>query len=432
MKITVIGIGYVGLVTATCLAEMGNQVCCVEKEAGKLEKLKAGIPPIYEPGLPDLLTSNLANQRLTFSTSIGHGVKHSHLIFICVGTPERDNGRLDLSQVEEVARKIAADLTEYRLLVIKSTVPIITQKQITTVIRRHKKKGVPFEVASNPEFLREGSAVYDFMNPDRIVIGVTSTRARKLLGELYAGFNCPKVVTTPIAAELIKHASNSFLALKISYINVVADICEKVGVDIKDVASGMGYDHRIGRDFLETGIGYGGSCLSKDVKTFASVAQGLGIDFKLLRETEAVNQDRAIRFVDKVKKAAGTLSGKTIAVWGLSFKPDTDDIREAPSLKIIPELRKEGAKIKAYDPAATASFRRAFPKNESITYQSDMYQTLAGADALLVLTEWDRFKNADIKHMKSLMKTHVIIDGRNIYPPDTMRGEGFQYYGVGR
>ena len=432
MKITVIGGGYVGLVTAACLAEMGNQVCCVEKEAGKLKQLRAGISPIYEPGLPDILSSNLATQRLTFSSSIGHGVKHSRLIFICVGTPERDDGGPDLSQVEEVAREIAANLTEYRLLVIKSTVPIITQEQITTVIRRRGKKGVPFEVACNPEFLREGSAVYDFMNPDRIVIGVTSTRARKLLGELYAGFDCPKVVTTPIAAELIKHASNSFLALKISYINVVADICEKVGVDIKEVASGMGYDHRIGHDFLEAGIGYGGSCLRKDVKAFASVAQGLGIDFKLLRETETVNQARAFRFVARVKNVLGALKGKTIAVWGLSFKPDTDDTREAPSLKIIPELLKEGAKINAYDPAAIASFRRAFPESESITYKSDMYQALAGADALLVLTEWGQFKNADIKHMKSLMKTPVIIDGRNIYSPGTMREEGFEYYGVGR
>ena len=432
MKITVIGAGYVGLVTAACFAEAGNQVLCVEKEAGKLKKLKEGISPVYEPGLDDILARNIANQRLTFSSSIGHGVEHSLLIFICVGTPGGDDGYTDLSQVEEVAREIANHITEYRLLVEKSTVPMRTYEWIATTIRRYGKKGVPFDVACNPEFLREGSAVHDFMHPDRIVIGATSTRAKELLTELYANFDCPKIITTPVAAELIKHASNSFLALKISYINVIADICEKAGVDIKEVALGMGYDHRIGSDFLEAGIGYGGACLSKDMKAFISIAHEMGIDFQLLKEAEAVNQARTSQFVDKVKRALPILKGKTIAVWGLSFKPNTDDIRETPSLRIIPELVTEGAKIRAYDPAAIEPFKRVIPESKNITYKTDMYQALEGASALLVVTEWNQFKNADIKRMKSLMETPIVIDGRNIYDSSTMKEMGFEYYGVGR
>jgi len=432
VKITVIGAGYVGLVTAACFAEVGNQVFCVEKEASKLRKLRQGISPIYEPGLEDILASNIANQRLTFSSSIGHGVNYSQLIFICVGTPERDDGYPDLSQVEEVAREVAIHITEYRLLVEKSTVPIKTHEWIATTIRRYGKRGVPFDVACNPEFLREGSAVHDFMNPDRIVIGATSIRAKELLTELYANFDCPKVITTPVAAELIKHASNSFLALKVSYINVVADICEKAGVDIKEVALGTGYDHRIGSDFLDAGIGYGGACLSKDVKAFISIAHELGIDFQLLKETEAVNRARTSQFVDKVKRALPILKGKTIAVWGLSFKPNTDDIRETPSLRIISELVTEGAKIKAYDPAAIEPFKRVVPESKNITYKTDMYQALEGANALLIITEWNQFKNADIKYMKSLMETPIVIDGRNIYDFYTMRETGFEYYGVGR
>jgi len=432
VKVTVIGAGHVGLVTAACFAEAGNQVFCVEKEASKLRKLRQGISPIYELGLEAILAGNISNQRLTFSSSVGHGVNYSQLIFICVGTPERDDGYPDLSQVEEVAREVAINLTEYRLLVEKSTVPIKTHEWIATIIRRYGKRGVPFDVACNPEFLREGSAVYDFMNPDRIVIGVTSIRAKELLSELYANFDCPKVITTPIVAELIKHASNSFLALKISYINLVADICEKAGADIKEVALGMGYDHRIGSDFLDAGIGYGGACLPKDVRAFISIAHELGIDFQLLKETEAVNQARTSQFVNKVKRALRIVKGKTIAVWGLSFKPNTDDIREAPSLRIIPELITEGARINAYDPAAIEPFKIVVPESENITYKTDMYQALDGANALLIITEWNRFKNADIKYMKSLMETPIVIDGRNIYDFDTMRETGFEYYGVGR
>jgi UDPglucose 6-dehydrogenase len=433
MKITVVGGGYVGLTTAVCFAHLGHEVLVVEKVPQKVELLKAGKSPIYEPGLEELLQEGLKNKRLDFTTDLKEGLAFSEVIFICVGTPQRPDGSADLSQVEEVARETAKLMTSYKLLIEKSTVPVNTHKLIKKTVERYiRDKSIPYDVASNPEFLREGNAIEDFLKPDRIVVGVESERAKRVFEELYKDFDCPIIFTDPATAELIKHASNSFLAMKISFINMIADLCEKTGADVKLVAYGMGYDKRIGRAFLNAGIGYGGSCFPKDVKAFVKMAEEYGVDFGLLKEVEKINQQRPLKFVQKVKNVLWSVKDKKLVVWGLSFKPNTDDIREAPSIKIVELLLKEGANLSLYDPEAMENFRLLFPEGKQISYAKDMYSALEGAEALLILTEWEEFQKADLKRVKELLALPIIIDGRNIFEPSEVRALGFEYYCIGR
>jgi len=433
MKLTVVGGGYVGLTTGVCFAHLGHEVMVVEKIPQKVELLRAGRSPIYEPGLEELMHESLSSNRLKFTTNLKEGLEFSDVIFICVGTPQRPDGSADLSQVEEVARETAKLMTSYKLLIEKSTVPVNTHQLIKKTVQRYiKSPDIPYDVASNPEFLREGSAIEDFLKPDRIVVGVESERAKKIFEELYKDFNCPIIFTDPATAELIKHASNSFLAMKISFINMVADLCEKTGADIKLVADGMGYDKRIGRDFLNAGIGYGGSCFPKDVKAFIRIAQDYGLDFGLLREVDRINQERPIRFVEKVKRVLWSVKDKKLAVWGLAFKPNTDDIREAPSIKIVDMLLREGAKLSLYDPKAMENFKLLFPEGKGISYAKDPYSAVESAEGLLILTEWQEFKRADLGRVKGLMALPLIVDGRNVYEPEEVRALGFEYYPVGR
>jgi len=433
MKLTVVGGGYVGLTTGVCFAHLGHEVMVVEKIPQKAELLKAGKSPIYEPGLEELMQESLRAGRLSFTTDLKEGLEFSDVIFICVGTPQRPDGSADLSQVEEVARETAKLMTSYKLLIEKSTVPVNTHQLIKKTVQRYiKSPDIPYDVASNPEFLKEGSAVEDFLKPDRIVVGVESERAKKIFEELYKDFNCPIIFTDPATAELIKHASNSFLAMKISFINMVADLCEKTGADIKLVADGMGYDKRIGREFLNAGIGYGGSCFPKDVKAFIRIAQDYGLDFGLLKEVDRINQERPIRFVEKVKSIFWSVKDKKLAVWGLAFKPNTDDIREAPSIKIVDMLLREGAKLSLYDPKAMENFKLLFPEGKGISYAKDPYSAVESAEGLLILTEWQEFKRADLGRVKGLMALPLIVDGRNVYEPSEVRALGFEYYPVGR
>jgi UDPglucose 6-dehydrogenase len=434
MRLTVVGAGYVGLTTAVCLAHLGNEVMVVEKLPEKVQVLKEGKVPFYEPGLEEMLKENLNLGRLFFTTDLKEGLDFSDVIFICVGTPQKPDGSADLSQVEEVARETARLMEGYKLLVEKSTVPVNTHKLIKRTVERYlKRRGkiLEFDVASNPEFLREGSAVRDFLEPDRIVIGVESEGARRIMEALYKDFKCPIIFTDPATSELIKHASNSFLAMKISYINMVADLCEKVGADVRLVAEGMGYDKRIGREFLRAGIGWGGSCFPKDIKAFIKMAKDHGVDFSLLEEVDKINQRRAVQFVEKVRSVLWSLKDKTLAVWGLSFKPNTDDIREAPSLRLVPMLLKEGARLKLYDPKAMENFKKLYPPGKDLDYAPDMYSAVEGASALLIFTEWEEFQRVDLSKVKELMELPIIIDGRNIYEPAVVRGLGFEYYGVG-
>lgn len=435
MKITVIGAGYVGLVTSVCLADIGNEVMCVKKSIDKLDELNKGMSPIYEPGLSEMLQTNLEEGRICFTNKMDEGVNFSDVLFVCVGTPESKVGKADLSQVEEVSRQIAEEMDSYKLIIEKSTVPVNTHKLIKRTIKRYARNDLEFDIASNPEFLREGFAIYDFMNPDRIVVGVESKRAEDLFNEIYKPFteNGNVLIIREIAAaEIIKYASNSFLAMKISYINMLSDLCETANIDINLVADGIGADKRIGRDFLNAGIGYGGSCLPKDVKAFINIAETYGVDFGLLKETEKINRNRRRRFLEKVEDILWITKGKNIAVWGLSFKPDTDDIRETPSLDIVQGLVEDGANLKLYDPEAMDNFKKLIPANNQIEYLNDKYETLYDADALLITTEWDEFQNADLKMVKERMKLPIIVDGRNIFDPKLMEIEGFEYYCVGR
>jgi len=434
-KITVIGAGYVGLVTSVCLAEMGNTVLCVEKSSAILKKLNMGIVPIYEPDLAEMLKKNIDEGRLFFTAKMDEGVKFSNIIFICVGTPESRVGKADLFQVEVVARQIAELMDDYKLIVEKSTVPVNTHKLIKRTIKWHMRNDFDFNVASNPEFLREGYAIYDFLNPDRIVIGVDSKRAENILRNLYiplTGKGTELLITKTAAAEMIKYASNSFLAIKISYINMLADLCEKVDVDIDMVADGIGLDKRIGREFLNAGIGYGGSCIPKDVNAFIKMAENYEVNFGILKETEKINQDRRKKILDKLKEVLWVLNDKNIAIWGLAFKPDTDDIRDAPSIDIVKCLLKDGASIKLYDPVASDNFKKIFPENYKINYNVDKYDALKNADSLLILTEWPEFIRADVSKIKELMRLPIVIDGRNVYNSQIMENEGIEYYSIGR
>ncbi|MGA2091472.1 MAG: UDP-glucose/GDP-mannose dehydrogenase family protein [Endomicrobiales bacterium] len=427
--ICVVGTGYVGLVTGTCLAELGHSVVCVDNDIHKIEQLKKNKMPIYEPGLELLVKKNVTSRRLSFSIDLKTAVKKSEIIFIAVGTPPRDDGSADLSYVENVACQIARNMDSYKLIVDKSTVPVETGENVEVTIRRNLKKSVSFDVASNPEFLREGSAVYDTFNPDRIVIGVKTKKAEQLLKEIYAPIKAPVIVTDIKSAEIIKHASNSFLAMKISYINAVSNICERTGADIAKVAEGMGLDKRIGRSFLNAGIGFGGFCFPKDLEAFYWISRKMGYEFNLLKEVMEINKGQRVILVKKIEDALWNLKGKVIGVLGLAFKPDTDDMRFAPSIDIISDLQKAGASVRAYDPQAV---KRAQSILKDVIYAKTPYEAARGADCLVIITEWDEFKKMDLKRISKLLKHPIIIDGRNMFDPVVMRELKIVYKSMGR
>lgn len=429
MEIAIIGTGYVGLVTGACFAELGNRVICTDNDTKKINNLKKRVLPIYEPGLEELIASNTKNKRLKFSASIKEAVLKSQIIFIAVGTPSLDNGEADLTGIENVAANIAMHMDSYRLIVEKSTVPVETCAWIKKTVSSCLKKKCKFDVVSNPEFLREGSAIYDFTHPDRIVVGAESAKAKELMLGLYQPLNRPILLTDIKSAELIKHASNAFLATKISFINAVSRVCDRVGADVQEVASGMGLDSRIGKSFLQAGLGYGGSCFPKDLDAFISIAQRTGYDFEILRAVRNTNNEQKKFVLAKLKDALWILKDKNIAVLGLAFKPDTDDLRNAPALDLIENLKQEGAKIRVYDP-------KAMPKASSllkgVTFCADSYSAAKSADCLVVATEWNEFKELDFKRIKRIMKRPLVFDCRNIYDYHYLKKLGFSYLGVGR
>jgi UDPglucose 6-dehydrogenase len=432
MKITIVGTGYVGLVTGTCLAELGNQVLCVDVDEKKINNLKNGIIPIYEPGLEELVEKNNKMGRLNYSTKLADAIKDAEVCFIAVGTPSDDEGRADLKYVKAVAREIGQGLKNYPhylVVVNKSTVPIGTGEMVKNIIQ--VEYSGEFDVVSNPEFLKEGSALDDFMNPDRVVVGDGSERARKLMTKIYEPLNCPIIYTNVVTAELIKYASNSMLATQISFINSIANICEQVGANVEQVSEGMRHDKRIGKNaFLRAGAGYGGSCFPKDVKALIHIAHDFGYHFSILEQVEDVNKLQKLSIVRKVRRILNDeLEGKTIAIWGLAFKPKTDDIREAPAVEIIKELQRMNVKIKAYDPVAQ---KEAEKELSDVEYCLSPQETAKGADCLVIATEWDEFRQLDKQELKKLMKNLNIVDGRNIYNPSEMKELGFRYISVGR
>jgi len=430
MNICVIGSGYVGLVTGSCFADLGNNVICVDNDKSKIAALKKGKIPIHEPGLEELIKRNAKEGRLSFTDRLQDGVKKSEIVFVCVPTPAKDNGDADLTYVEAVSKEIALSMPSYRLIVEKSTVPVNTGEWVEHTISVYNKHKIKFDVASNPEFLKEGSAIEDFMNPDRVVVGVKSKKAADILTEIYKPLKAPIVITDIKSAEIIKHASNSFLATKISFINSIANICEKTGADVVDVARGMGLDKRISKDFLNAGIGFGGSCFPKDLAAFVYIAEKTGYDFGILREVQKVNDHQKRSVIKKIEALLWNLSEKTVGVLGLSFKPGTDDLREAPSLEIIKMLKNEGVHVKVFDPVAMGKAKNALGKG--VTFCNDAYQAAKDSDCLLIVTEWNEFKKLDLKKIKKLMKQPIIVDGRNIYDPKEMKKLGFKYVGIGR
>ena len=427
MKISVIGTGYVGLSTATVLAELGNDVIAADVDKEKIDNLNRGIMPIFEPGIKELVKRNIKEKRLRFTHDNKEAIEHGEVIFICVGTPPKDNWETELKFIEAVAKEIAETMKSYKVIVHKSTVPVETGEKVKKIIQENTN--VDFDVVSNPEFLREGSAIKDTMEPDRIVIGADSEKAIGIMKELYNPIKAPIIVTDIRSAELIKHASNSFLATKISFINAIANICELTGADIEKVAVGMGYDKRIGREFLNAGIGYGGFCFPKDVQAFVKIAEKCGYDFQMLKATSDINEEQKKNFVEKIKNSLKDVKDKKIGVLGLAFKPNTDDMRFAPSIYVIQELQKDNAKIKAYDPEAMEKAKSIL---NDVEFCKDPYEAAKDADALLILTEWDEFKELDLKKIKSLLKNPKIIDGRNIYNPEDLKKEGFTYISIGR
>jgi len=429
VNIAIIGAGYVGLVTGACFAELGNKVICVDNDPEKIKLLKGLKMPFFEKGLDKMVKKNISAGRLVFTDNIESAVKKSLVIFICVGTPPREGGEADLSYVESVATQIAKNMSSYRLIIEKSTVPVETGNWIERTIKINNKKGIRFDVASNPEFLKEGTAIEDFMHPDRIVIGVESKKAEKLLTKLYSPIKAEMVVTDIKSAELIKHASNSFLATKISFINSISNICEKTGADIEKVSYGIGLDKRIGRQFLKSGIGYGGFCFPKDLDAFIHISEKIGYDFSILKAVRKVNEGQKAIFLKKIEKELWIIKDKTIGVLGLSFKPNTDDMRFAPSIDIINYLTQSGARIKAYDPKAMDK-AKGFLKG--VDFCKDLYETARGSDALLILTEWNEFKGMELRRIKKLLKNPLIIDGRNIFDRAKMRRLGFKYVSMGR
>lgn len=430
MKIAVMGTGYVGLVTGTCFAELGNTVICADNDPKKIDILNSGGIPIYEPGLEELIKRNGDKGRLRFTVDVDEAVKAADIIFICVGTPSREDGSADLTAIENVSRMIAESLESYKLIVEKSTVPVETGEWVRTTVNNFKKGNVDFDVASNPEFLREGSAIEDFMSPDRVVIGVESERAEKLLKELYEPLGSRIVVTNIKGAEIIKHASNSFLATKISFINALSNICEKTGADINAVAEGIGLDSRINMHFLKAGAGFGGSCFPKDVKAFIHISEKLGYPFGLLKEVERINEIQKDVVMKKITDMLWNLPDKTVCVWGLSFKPNTDDIRSAPSIDIINRLLKEGARIKAFDPAAAGKTEELL--GDKIVYCDNVYEAAEDSDCIVLMTEWNEFKEIDWNRVKEIVRLPNMVDCRNVYDPAKMKKLGFNYTGMGR
>src|SRR5436305_10248366 len=431
MDISIIGSGYVGLVTGACFADVGHNVICVDNDPRRVETLQAGKVPIYEPGLEEVIHRNVSAQRLRFTGSIKDGVDNSQIVFIAVPTPQQPDGSVDLSFIEKVARDIADVLSGYRVIVDKSTVPVKTGEKVRETIKRYNRHAAEFDVVSNPEFLREGCAVSDLMQPDRIVIGAQSEHAVDLMKKVYEPFLAPILVTDINSAELIKHAANSFLALKISYINAVSAICEASGADIEKVADGIGMDRRIGRDFLNAGIGYGGSCFPKDVAAFITISEQLGVPFPLLREVQRINAAQKERFLKVVRDALWVLRDKKIAVWGLTFKPDTDDIRSSVAIELVADMLREGAHVTAYDPKGMEK-ARGVKAIDAAEFAPSALDAVTDAEALIIATEWDEFANVDLAVVKEKMRTPILFDGRNLLDPETMRRLGFHYHSIGR
>jgi UDPglucose 6-dehydrogenase len=429
MKLSIIGTGYVGLVTGTCLAEVGHQVICVDNNTAKVEMLRAGGMPIYEPGLDELVRKNTAAGRLTFTDSTAEGVRNSEVIFIAVPTPPLPDGSVDLSFIERVARDIADAMTSYKIVVDKSTVPVKTGEKVSETIKRYCKSKVDFDVVSNPEFLREGFAVDDFMHPDRVVVGVLSQRPVAAMREVYQPFNAPIIATDINSAELIKHAANSFLALKISYINALSVICESAGANVQEVANGIGMDNRIGRKFLDAGLGFGGSCFPKDLSAFIKIAEQLGYNFQLLKEVQRINDEQMERFAKKIEETLWVLKDKKIGVLGLAFKQNTDDVRMSPAIDLCQRLLREGASLRVYDPKAMEKAKAILP---NVTYVEDMDSVAEGCDALVVATEWPEFKRLDLERTRKALTHPILFDGRNLFDPREMEALGFIYKSVGR
>ncbi|MBE0544718.1 MAG: UDP-glucose/GDP-mannose dehydrogenase family protein [Verrucomicrobia bacterium] len=429
MKLTIIGTGYVGLVTGTCFAEVGHEVICVDNDAAKVQMLKAGGIPIYEPGLEELIRKNVAAGRLSFTVNTAEGVEKSDVIFIAVPTPPQADGSVDLSFIEKVAREIAGAMTSYKIVVDKSTVPVKTGDKVAETIKRYCKAQVDFDVVSNPEFLREGFAVEDLMKPDRIVVGVRSQRPVPALKEIYTPFNAPIIVTDINSAELIKHASNSFLALKISYINAISVLCEATGANVQEVANGMGMDERIGRRFLNPSLGFGGSCFPKDLSAFIKIAEQTGYDFRLLKEVQHINTEQMDRFVKKITDTLWVLKDKKIGVLGLAFKQNTDDVRMSPAIELCQRLQKEGAILRVHDPKAMDKARAVLT---SVTYVDDMNDVAQDCDALVVATEWDEFKKLDLERTRKQLSHPIMFDGRNLFDPEEMERLGWIYKSIGR
>jgi len=429
MKLCIIGTGYVGLVSGTCFAEVGHHVICVDNDAAKVKKLQAGGIPIYEPGLEELVQKNVAAGRLAFTNSTTEGVQKSDVVFIAVPTPPQPDGSVDLSYIERVARDIAGAMTSYKIVVDKSTVPVKTGDKVAETIKRYCTAKVEFDVVSNPEFLREGFAVNDLMKPDRIVIGVRTQRPVQAMKDIYTPFNAPIIVTDINSAELIKHAANSFLALKISYINAIANVCEAAGANVEEVAQGIGLDERIGRRFLNAGLGFGGSCFPKDLSAFIKIAEQIGYDFKLLREVQRINAEQMERFVKKITDTLWVLKDKKIGVLGLAFKQNTDDVRSSPAIALCQHLLKEGATLRVHDPKAMEKARALLP---DVTYVDDMNAVAEGCDALVVATEWEEFKALDLARAKQGLTHPILFDGRNLFDPVEMEKLGWIYKSVGR
>ncbi|MCX7014984.1 MAG: UDP-glucose/GDP-mannose dehydrogenase family protein [Candidatus Sumerlaeota bacterium] len=429
MYVCVIGTGYVGLVTGTVFADLGNDVACADVDEKKIQRLSAGEPVIYEPGLEEMLQRNLEDGRLTFTTDIDEAVRRAQVVFIAVGTPPKDNGETDLSQVEAAALSIARALNSYKVIVNKSTVPVGTGDFVRQIIERNRRRQVEFDVVSNPEFLREGSAIADTLEPDRIVIGAPSQQVALWLLELYAPLERPMLITDVESAELIKYASNAFLAMKISFVNQIADICEAAGADVTQVAKGMGFDKRIGPAFLQAGLGFGGSCFPKDTLSIIQSAKRYGLSADLFEAILRVNKERIPRFLERIQQKLGSVAKKRIAVLGLAFKPNTDDLRDAKSLEILQWLLDQGAEVAAYDPVAMERAKELFP---TVRYAQSAYEAADGADAAIVVTEWNEFKLLNLDKLRAAMRQPFLFDGRNIYPPERVRKAGFEYVSIGR
>lgn len=430
MKLCIIGTGYVGLVTGTCFAEVGHQVICVDNDEAKVRKLQAGGIPIYEPGLEEMVKKNVSEGRLTFTNSTAEGVEKSDVVFIAVPTPPNADGSVDLSFIERVARDIAGAITSYKIVVDKSTVPVKTGEKVAETIKRYCKAQVEFDVVSNPEFLREGFAVEDLMKPDRVVVGVRSERPVAAMKEIYEPFKAPIIVTDINSAELIKHAANSFLALKISYINAISIICEKSGANVEEVANGIGMDTRIGRKFLNASLGFGGSCFPKDLSAFIKIAEELGYGFSLLKEVQTINAQQMERFVRKITDTLWVLRDKKIGVLGLAFKQNTDDVRMSPAIDLCQRLIKEGAKLRVHDPKAMEKAKSLLP--DDVVYVDDMNAVAEECDALVIATEWSEFKQLDLERAKKVMTHPIMFDGRNLFDVKEMERLGFVYKSIGR